>query len=220
MLEIISSDSSQWNLFSVRGLSPFELDCRTPSKIIISETGLVYAPGWVHKEGGSAKFGRGVIIFDESKEEPVRIEEFPPTENKWNCEDLFGESEGLILYAWCELGQLKKWTMNDPEGGAGWTLICNVSLNSWLQIYPELFKCSENLDFFFEGFHPTNKNAIFIGGIENKILGGIENKILVNDMDKSKVESFCELEAQGWESVYYFFPYTCGVIGPHLFLCD
>ncbi|KAL5716166.1 hypothetical protein ACHQM5_017893 [Ranunculus cassubicifolius] len=213
-LEIISSDSSRWSSVSVRGVLPFELDSSTPSKIIISETGLIYVPGWVHgEEGGSAKFDQGVIIFDDSKEEPVqRIEEFPPTENDSICGDLFGESEGLILYARSEPGKLKVWSMNDHVGGGGWNLIHNVSLESWLQIYPELFKYSKHLQFLLEGFHPTNKNAIFICGDDRHKL--------VYDMDKSKVESFCDLETQGWESVYYFFPYTCGLIGPHLFLCD
>ncbi|KAL5716171.1 hypothetical protein ACHQM5_017898 [Ranunculus cassubicifolius] len=212
-LEIISSDSIQWSSFNVRGLLPFELDSRSPSKIIISETGLVYVPGTVHREGGSAKGDYGVVIFDESKEEPVRrIEEFPPTENKWNCGDIFGVSEELILYARRELEQLKIWTMNVHEGCEGWTLIHSVSLESWLQIYPELFKCSEDLKFNFKGFHPTNKNVIFFDSNERKMIA--------YDTDKSKVESCCDMEGEGWKLEYYFFPYTCGLIGPHLFFCD
>ncbi|KAL5731984.1 hypothetical protein ACHQM5_004655 [Ranunculus cassubicifolius] len=221
MLEIISSDSSQWSSFKMTSLPPFLLDCITPSAIIISETGVVYVPGTVYKQArgngeGLRNGDKAVIIFDESKVEPVlRVEKFPPTEDILNCDDLFGESENLILYARREPGRLKIWTTNVYEGGGGWTLIRNLSLESWLQIYPEHFKCAADVRFYIRGFHPTNKNVIFVGvGAE------VESNTLVYDMEKSNVETFSDTKTQGWNSVHYFFPYTCGLIGPHLFLCD
>ncbi|KAL5705280.1 hypothetical protein ACHQM5_023606 [Ranunculus cassubicifolius] len=77
------------------------------------------------------------------------------------------------------------------------------------------FKCilpeDEDLDFIPEAFHPLDQNVIFL--IHNR-------KRLVYDLEKSKVECFCDLKAEGLDGLYYFFPYTCGLIGPHLFLCD
>ncbi|KAL5716178.1 hypothetical protein ACHQM5_017904 [Ranunculus cassubicifolius] len=211
MLDIISSDSSCWSLHYVRGLLPFDLDYTTPSKIIISDRGLVYVPGKVYKaeeaeEATTNVIDNGVLIFDESKQ-GVQIMELPPTENKWNCQELFGLSEGLISYARIEVGQLKIWRMNDQQqnGGGGWSLIHNVNLESWLQ----MFKCKSTFEFVPSAFHPTDKNVIFFD---------FTTETLTYHLDKSKVESICDNDTEGWESIYYFFPYTCGLIGPHLFL--
>ncbi|KAL5699335.1 hypothetical protein ACHQM5_030253 [Ranunculus cassubicifolius] len=209
-LEIICSDSSQWSQYHVRGQSPFYLDSLNPSKIIISEAGLVYVPGTAFKEASTTPWTDGennsVLIFDQNKEESVHVIELPLAENKV-MHECFGQSEGMISYARNELGQLKVWRYNEQKGG-GWSLIHNVSLNSWVGLLKKVGTASAS-GFCPEAFHPTDKNVIFLSRHPNR---------MVYNLNTSKMESVCDLKTQGLKSVYYFFPYTCGLIGPHLFL--
>ncbi|KAL5707167.1 hypothetical protein ACHQM5_025252 [Ranunculus cassubicifolius] len=207
-LEIISSNSIQWSQFYVSGQFPFYMDNKDPSKIIVSETGLVYVPGFEYKQQEATTvlchINNAILIFDQSKQESVHVMELPAPENLV-VHECIGESDGLISCARNELGQLKIWRYSEQEGGC-WSLVHNVSLERW--VYHAHMK-PKATDFCPEAFHPTDKNVIFLATDDGR---------LVYNLDKAKMDYFCNEKEEGLESIYYFFPYTCGLIGPHFFL--
>lgn len=216
-IEIFSSDSPSrtWKLFSFTLPFSFYLDTRI-SKAIIDKHGVIYLRAVVRKETVIAS---GLIIFDQTKDEQVRwqqLMEFPTPEKRDYTPFNFGQSNGLLLYVQHErhISQLQIWKLTQHEDGRGtrrvWVLIHKVGLEITMDSFPQFVQHSFHaLAFEIRAFHPTNPQLLFFS------IGG---KIVMCDASNSTLELVCDFAHDRRLYTYFFFPYTYGLIGPHLFV--
>ncbi|KAL5712617.1 hypothetical protein ACHQM5_014771 [Ranunculus cassubicifolius] len=210
-IEIISSDEPEWKRFDLSCPSPFILDNSTPLRIIISDIGEIYIRGRLVKPE-TQTFDYGVIIFHEESKDLVQWMNFPPAVDYRECKDCFGQSEGNIVYARHEPGQLKVWTLNmNDKSSREWILKHSVSLEiQSTETNPDFVTRPWHSDLCFLGFHPRNMNILFLG---------IGKTTILCDIESSTIEKICSFPEQGWKLDYYLLPYTYGLMAPHLFLC-
>ncbi|PIA55768.1 hypothetical protein AQUCO_00700234v1 [Aquilegia coerulea] len=200
-VEVLSSDMpNQWKLFILTCPFRFSLNFSFRSTTMIRND-VAYLPAFVEQ----ATLEPCLLIFDQSKE-ILEVVEVP----KERC-NLFGMSDGLILCASNELGQLKIWLLNDKgDAKREWFLKHNVGLGSKVENY---FECTKDAD---EGiieliaFHPMNPRVLFIACAQN---------IYQYNVSDSRFELICDFTKKDWNRVYTFIPYTSPLIGPQLF-CD